>query len=133
LSDRSRSTDLQIVCRLLTAITYNLVFDRLPLIERTKTGTFDSGDMDEHIFAAALGLNESITLRRVEPFDSAYSHHGLLEYTIVIGAGRRSRDRSSEVSVVLTKPKRTCAINIARFELDELYIVLNTLQRRRLL
>src|SRR5262249_31804862 len=44
-----------------------------------KAGTFDSRDMDEHVSAAVLGLNESVALRRVEPFDSAGSHHGLLE------------------------------------------------------
>jgi len=32
----------------------------------------------EHVFAAVLGLNESIALCQVEPFDSACSHHGLL-------------------------------------------------------
>jgi len=77
-------TDLQIVRRFLTAITDNLIFDRLTFIERAKAGTFDSGDMDEHVSAAVLGLNESIALRRVEPFDSAGSHRGLLECTNVI-------------------------------------------------
>src|SRR6516225_3397576 len=76
-------TDLQIVRRFLTAITDNLIFDRLTFIERAKAGTFDSGDMDEHVSAAVLGLNESIALRRVEPFDSAGSHHGLLEINII--------------------------------------------------
>ena len=71
VSHPSRSTDLDILGRLLTTITDNLIFDRLTLIERTKTGTFDSGDMDKHVSAAVLGLNESIALRRVEPFDSA--------------------------------------------------------------
>jgi hypothetical protein len=79
VSDPSRSTDLDVLGRLLTTITDNLIFDRLTLIERTKAGTFDSRDMDEHVSAAVLGLNESIALRRVEPFDSAGSHHGLLE------------------------------------------------------
>src|SRR5262249_25927364 len=80
-SDRSRSTDLDIIGRLLTAITDNLIIDRLTLIERSKSGTFDSGDMDEHVSAAVLGLNESIALGRVEPFDSASSHHRLLKST----------------------------------------------------
>src|SRR5262244_2574023 len=79
VSDPSRSTDFDVLGRLLTTITDNFIFDRLPLIERTKADTFDSRDMDEHISAAVLGLNESIALRRVEPFDSAGSHHGLLE------------------------------------------------------
>jgi hypothetical protein len=71
VSDSSRLTDLQIVRRFLTAITENLIFDRLTLVERTKAGTLNSRDMDEHVSAAVLGLNESIALRRVEPFDSA--------------------------------------------------------------
>jgi hypothetical protein len=78
VSDSSRLTDLQIVRRFLTAITNNLIFDCLTFIERMKAGTFHGGDMDEYISAAALGLNESIALRRVEPFDSAFSHHELL-------------------------------------------------------
>jgi hypothetical protein len=74
----SQLTDLQIVRRFLTAIIDNLIFDRLTFIERTKAGTFDGGDMDEYISATALGVNESIAFRRVEPFDSACSHYGLL-------------------------------------------------------
>src|SRR5215475_3039457 len=84
VSDPSRSTGLDVLGRLLTTITDNLIFDRLTFIERTKAGTFDSGDMDEHVSAADLGLNESIALRRVEPFDSASSHRGLLVCTNVI-------------------------------------------------
>src|SRR6516165_5557287 len=34
--------------------------------------------MDEYVSAAILRLNESIAFRRVEPFHSASSHHGLL-------------------------------------------------------
>ena len=64
VSDPSRSTDLDVLGRLLTTITDDLIFDSLTLIERTKAGTFDSRDMDEHVSAAVLGLNESIALRR---------------------------------------------------------------------
>ena len=66
VSGSLRLTDLQIVRRFLTAITDNLIFDRLTFIERAKAGTFDSGDMDEHVSAAVLRLNEPITLGRVE-------------------------------------------------------------------
>src|SRR5262249_40126693 len=38
-SDQSRSTDLKVVRRLLAAITDNLIFDCLTLVERTKAGT----------------------------------------------------------------------------------------------
>jgi hypothetical protein len=104
VSDPSRSTDFDVLGRLLTTITDNFIFDRLTLIERTKAGTFDSGDMDEHVSAAILGLNESIALRRVEPFDGAGSHHASLnEY---YRAARPSRDRSSEISVVGMRNKQ---------------------------
>ena len=55
VSDPSRSTDLDVLGRLLTTITDDLIFDSLTLIERTKAGTFDSRDMDEHVSAAVLG------------------------------------------------------------------------------
>jgi hypothetical protein len=55
--------------------------------------------MDEYVFAAALGLNETIALRRVEPFHGAGSHLGLLVCTNLIAAARPSCDRPSEVSV----------------------------------
>src|SRR6516225_5761176 len=82
------STRFEIVRRFLAAITDNLIFDHLTLVERTQAGTLDSGDMDEHVSAAVLGLNESIALGRVEPFDDASSHHRLLECTNVIAAAR---------------------------------------------
>src|SRR5262249_13816417 len=114
-SDRSRSTDLDIIGRLLTAITDNLIIDRLTLIERSKAGTFDSGDMDEHVSAAVLGLNESITLRRVEPFDGAGSHHGLLIHG-------RYRGRTTIVRSLIRNQRCLgeripgCATSNARFE-----------------
>jgi hypothetical protein len=55
--------------------------------------------MDEYVFAAVLRLNESITLRRVEPFHGASSHRGLLVCTNLIAAALPSCDRSSEVSI----------------------------------
>src|SRR5262245_59260926 len=39
---------------------------------------FDGTDVYEHIFAAALRLNEPVTLGRIEPLHSAGSHAGLL-------------------------------------------------------
>src|SRR5262249_9791704 len=75
---RSRSTRLQILRRLLAAVTDDFVFDNLTLVEGAQAGTLDRGDMDEHVPAAALGLNESIALRRIEPFHGASRHRGLL-------------------------------------------------------
>jgi hypothetical protein len=59
------------------AIAGNLILDALALIERTKARLFHGGDMDEQVFARSLGLNESLALRRVEPFDRASRHHRL--------------------------------------------------------
>src|SRR5262249_43948924 len=74
MSSTSWSTNLEILRRLFAAIADDLIFNRLTLIERRKAGAFHRGDMDEDVFAAALGLNESVALRRVEPFDSAGRH-----------------------------------------------------------
>jgi hypothetical protein len=114
VSDPSRSTDLDVFGRLFTTITDNFIFDRLTVIERTKAGTFDSRDMDEHVSAAVLGLNESTALSRVEPFDSPGRHHGLLESTL---SGRTTIVRSLiRNQRVLGKRIRGCATSNARFE-----------------
>src|SRR5262249_30565861 len=75
-------------------------------VEGGQAGALDRGDMDEYVFAAALGLNESITLRRVEPLHGAGSHHGLLVCTNLIAAARPSCDRSFAVSVAYGKAHR---------------------------
>src|SRR5262245_34828469 len=101
-----RSTCLEILRRLLAAVADHFVFDRLTLVESGQAGALDRGDMDEYVFAAALGLNEPIALRRVEPLHGASSHHDLLVCTNLIAAARPSRDRSSEVSVAYGKAHR---------------------------
>src|SRR6516225_2296039 len=117
-----RSTCLEILRRLLAAVADHFVFDRLTLVESGQAGALDRGDMDEHIFAAALGLNEPVALRRVEPFHGANSHHGLLVCTNLIAAARPSRDRSSEVSVAYGKARGARQTSQAR--ISGLYAVL---------
>src|ERR1700751_2666817 len=79
-SDRLASTktksglDPEILCRRFTLIRGFLVFDGLTLIERAKARPLDCRNMNEHIFAAALRLNESIPLSRIEPFDGTDRH-----------------------------------------------------------
>src|ERR1700745_2757664 len=70
--------DLEIYSRLLTMGALNLVLNGLSFVERRQSGTFDGTDVYEHIFAAALRLNEPIALRWIEPFHGAGSHAGLL-------------------------------------------------------
>jgi hypothetical protein len=103
VGDRSRSPDLEIIRRLLTAIADDLIFDCLTFIKRTKAGTFNRGDMDEHVLAPALRLNESIALGRVEPFDGASSHHGLLEMFERDRSGTTIVRSPAEVGGVLKK------------------------------
>src|SRR5215475_4481532 len=98
-----RSTCFEILRRLLAAVADHFIFDRLTLVESGQAGALDRGDVDEYIFAAALGLNESVALRRVEPLHGASSHHGLLVCTNLIAAARPLCDRSSEVNVAYDK------------------------------
>ena len=42
--------------------------------EAAQARAFDGRDVDEDVLAAVVGLDEAVTLGRVEPFDSAGSH-----------------------------------------------------------
>jgi hypothetical protein len=46
----------------------------LSFIETAEAGSLDCRDVDKHILAAALRLNKSIPLLRVEPLHSAFRH-----------------------------------------------------------
>jgi hypothetical protein len=52
---------------------YALAFPQL-----AKSGALDSADMNEYVLTAAFGLNESITLLRVEPLHGSVVHGSLL-------------------------------------------------------
>ena len=65
-ASRSRfpqSLDLEVFRGVLTAIVHDFILNNLALIEGAQAGTFDRRDMDEHILASALRLNESIAFR----------------------------------------------------------------------
>src|SRR5262245_48435273 len=102
----TRSTRFEVVRRLLAAVADHFIFDHLTLVERAQAGALDRGDMDEYISAPVLRLNESIAFRRVEPFDGASGHHGLLACTNLIAAARPSCNRPSEVSIAYGKAHR---------------------------
>jgi hypothetical protein len=51
-----------------------LVFDDLSLVETAEAGSFDCRDVDKHIFAATLWLNEPIPFLRVEPLHGTFRH-----------------------------------------------------------
>src|SRR3984885_8371084 len=60
----------------LAAHAVDLRFERklLAFIERTHAGAFDGADMDEHVVAAVIRLNEAEALCRVEPLNCSGSH-----------------------------------------------------------
>ena len=43
----------------------------LPFIQSIQTGILDSGDVNEHIIARIIGIDETISLLRVKPLYSA--------------------------------------------------------------
>src|SRR6516165_933120 len=120
----SRSTHFEIGRRLLAAVADQFIVEHLALVERAQAGPLDRRDVDEHVSAAVLRLNEPIALRRVEPFHGASSHHGLLACTNLIAAARPSRNRSSEISVAYEKAHREVRDKQGQARISRLYAVL---------
>jgi hypothetical protein len=56
------------------AIGDDFVLDLRALIHRAQTRLLNGGDVQEHVLAAAVRLDEAITLGRVEPLNSTSSH-----------------------------------------------------------
>jgi hypothetical protein len=73
-SPETRSFDLEIHRRCFSAVLFDLILDLLPLVERAQSSTFDCRDVDKHVSAAALRLNKSIALSRIEPLHRAARH-----------------------------------------------------------
>src|SRR6516165_11599710 len=69
-----RSFDLEIHRRCFAAVFFDLILNLLPLVERAQSSTLDRRDVDEHVPAAPLRLNESIALGRIEPLYRAARH-----------------------------------------------------------
>src|SRR3989344_5806839 len=57
-----------------TLVAFQLVGNLLVFIQAAQASAFNGGDVDEDVLAAVVGLDEAVTLGRVEPFDSAGSH-----------------------------------------------------------
>src|ERR1700739_1182141 len=71
---RVAALNLEILSRGLAAIGDLFVFDRLSFVEGRKTSLLHRRNMNEHVLAARRGLDETIPLGRVEPFDRTFSH-----------------------------------------------------------
>ena len=76
-----RSFDLQIYCGGLAAVVLDVKFNVLAFIKRTKASLLYCRNMDKHVpaTAATCGLDEAITLLRIEPFHCACGHCSLTE------------------------------------------------------
>ena len=59
-------------------VHHNLEGNPLTFTQFAEASAFDGADVDKHVLAAALGLNEPITLLRVEPLHGAVVHECLL-------------------------------------------------------
>jgi hypothetical protein len=66
--------DPEIFCRLLAAVSNNLVAHLGALIEVAEPGFLHSRNMDEDVFAATVGLNETEALCCIEPLHNTCRH-----------------------------------------------------------
>ena len=89
-SQKQSLLDLEVAGGLLAAITDYFVLDALAFIERAQPGALDRGNMHEHIFAAALRLNEPKSLIRIEPLHCTACHNlsPLVALTPDVAGGR---------------------------------------------
>src|SRR3954464_9396528 len=74
VADRACALNLEVLGRSLAPVGDLFVFDRLSFIECRKTSFLDCRNMNEHVLAAVRGLDESITLGRIEPLHRTFSH-----------------------------------------------------------
>ena len=64
---RVLTSGLEIDGGLFASVLLDLVGDFLPFMETVEPGTLNRADMDDDVLAAAVWLNEAITLCAVEP------------------------------------------------------------------
>jgi hypothetical protein len=85
----------QISGGLFAPIGDDFVADLCAFSEWAKSGPFDRGDMDKHVLAAAVRLDEAITLGRVEPLHSTCRHvvspYGILKLEMMLTGFRRNK------------------------------------------
>jgi len=72
---RAGQSSLEVHCGFSSAFRLNFVGDFLALVEPIQSGPLDCTYVDEHVFAAAVGLDEAESLCGIEPLDGACSHN----------------------------------------------------------
>src|ERR1700730_158073 len=70
------SACLKVFGRFLAVLRAAHDFERdfLTLVQRVETRAFDGADMDEHILAAVIRLNEAVAFLRIKPLYGALAH-----------------------------------------------------------
>ena len=66
--------NLQIFCGRLASVRDFLVFNALSLVQAGQTGLLDGRNVNEDVFPAALGLDESVAFCWIEPLHRAACH-----------------------------------------------------------
>src|SRR3954466_8885180 len=74
VAERLLALNLEVLGRGLAAVGDFFVFDGLPFIEGRKTSFLNCRNMNENVLAAIAGLDEPVTLGRVEPLHGTFSH-----------------------------------------------------------
>jgi hypothetical protein len=57
-----------------TTIFFQFIGDLVAFVQGRQARAFNRGDVDEHVLAAVLGLNETKALGRVEPLNDTVRH-----------------------------------------------------------
>jgi len=68
---RGRLLNLEINRRCFSTVLFDFILDVLPFVERAQSSALNCGDVDEHVPAARLRLNETVALGRIEPLPRA--------------------------------------------------------------
>ncbi len=76
--------------RLAVSSGNKLELDLLPFAQTLQSGTLHRGDMHERVIRPVVRLDESITLRRVEPLHSSSSHRYSFHYIVITEQNDRS-------------------------------------------
>lgn len=64
----------EVTCSLAAALGDNFELDSLTFVQRAKSSSFNSADVDENVLVARLGLDESKPFLRIKKLYSSYSH-----------------------------------------------------------
>src|ERR1700731_4444671 len=84
------SACLEIFGRFLAVLRAAHDFERdfLTLVQRVQACAFDGADMDEHVLAAVIRLNEAVAFLRIEPLYGALAHGSCPSVSACVEAAR---------------------------------------------